>query len=122
MVILDPNDARELTIHKKEVNANRVLLDSMKDHLIPHISEKKTTKDMYNALVGLYQSMNANPKLILRHKLRFVEMSKSDRVASYLMRITQICDQLVAIGEAVDDIELVNVALNSFPESWEPIL
>jgi hypothetical protein len=47
-------------------------------------------------------------------------MSKSDTVASYLMRITQVRDQLVAIGEAVDETELVNVALNGFPMSWEP--
>jgi hypothetical protein len=77
---------------------------------------------MYDALVGLYQSGNTNRKLILRHKLRSVEMSKSDTVASYLMRITQIRDQLVAIGEAVDDTELVNVALNGFPGSWEPFV
>jgi hypothetical protein len=49
-------------------------------------------------------------------------MSKSDTVASYLMRITQIRDQLAAIGEAVDDTELVNVALNGFPGSWEPFV
>jgi hypothetical protein len=123
MVIPDPNDAQELAAHKKkEVKAKWVLLDSVKDHLIPHISEKKTTKDMYDALVGLYQSGNAKRKLILRHKLRSVEMSKSNIVASYLMRITQIRDQLVAIGEAVDDTELVNVALNGFLGSWEPFV
>jgi hypothetical protein len=49
-------------------------------------------------------------------------MSKLDTVASYLMRITQIRDQLVAIGEAVDDTELVNVALNGFLRSWEPFV
>jgi hypothetical protein len=70
MVVLDPNDAQELAAHKKkEVKAKQVLLDSRKDHLIPHIFEKKTTKYMYDALVGLYQSENANQKLILKHKL-----------------------------------------------------
>ena len=70
IVILDPNDAQELAVHKKkEVEAKRVLLDSVNDHLIPHISEKKTTKDMYDALVGLYQRGNTTRKLILRHKL-----------------------------------------------------
>jgi hypothetical protein len=49
-------------------------------------------------------------------------MSKSGTIASYLMKITQIRDELVAIGEAVDDIELVNVALNGFPGSWEPFV
>ena len=46
----------------------------------------------------------------------------TDTVASYLMRITQIRDQLVTIGEVVDDTKLVNVALNGFLESWEPFV
>jgi hypothetical protein len=42
MVIPDPNDAQELAAHKKkEVKAKRVLLDSVKDHLIPHISRRR---------------------------------------------------------------------------------
>jgi enterochelin esterase-like enzyme len=63
------------THRKREVKAKRVLLDSVKDHLIPHISKKKTTKDMYDALVGLYQSGINSYKLTLRHQLRSVEMS-----------------------------------------------
>jgi hypothetical protein len=122
-VISDSNDPHELAAHKKrEVKAKSVLLDSVKDHLIPHIYEKKTTKDMYDALVGLYQSGNTIEKLILRHWFRSVEMSNLDIVASYLMRISQIHDQLVAIGETVDDTELVNVALNGFPRTWKPFV
>jgi hypothetical protein len=60
-VVPSPNDPHELATHKKkEVKAKRVLLDSVKDHLIPHISKKKTAKDMFDALVGLYQSGNAS--------------------------------------------------------------
>jgi hypothetical protein len=90
--------------------------------LIPNISKNKTTKDMFDALVSLYQSNNASWKLILRHHLRAVEFSSSNTIASYLMRITQICDQLAAIGEAVDEKKLVNVALNGLPRSWEPFV
>jgi hypothetical protein len=122
-VVPSPTDPQGLAAHKKkEVKAKRVLLDSVKDHLIPHISEKKTAKDMYDALVGLYQSGNVGQKLILKHQLQVVEMSSSDTVASYLMRITQIHDQLAAIGEAVDNTELVNVALSGLLKSWEPFV
>jgi hypothetical protein len=38
------------------------------------------------------------------------------------MRISQIRDKLVAIGEAIDDTELMNMALNGFPESWKPFV
>jgi hypothetical protein len=48
-------DPTTLEAHnKKEIKAKRVLLDSVKDHLIPHLSEKKMTKDMFDALVGLF--------------------------------------------------------------------
>lgn len=39
-------------------------------------------------------------------------MTRFDNVTSYLRRITQIRDQLAAIGEKVTEAELVNVALN----------
>ena len=54
-VVAAPIDPRELTTHKKkEVKAKHVLLESVKDHLIPHIFGKTTTKDMNNSLVDLY--------------------------------------------------------------------
>jgi hypothetical protein len=44
-----------LAAHKKrEVKAKLMILDAIKDHLIPHIFEKKMTKEMFNALVSLY--------------------------------------------------------------------
>lgn len=49
-------------------------------------------------------------------------MSRFDNVTSYLMRITQVRDQLAAIGEKVEDVELVSVALNGFPKPWEPFV
>jgi hypothetical protein len=40
-------------------------LDGIKDNLIPHVSEKKIAKEMFYALVSLYQSQNINRKMIL---------------------------------------------------------
>jgi hypothetical protein len=40
----------------KEVRAQRILLDGVKDHLIPHLAEKKTIKEMWDAPTKLYQS------------------------------------------------------------------
>jgi hypothetical protein len=90
--------------------------------MIPHISKKKMVKGMCDALVTLYQSENTNRKLILRNKLRSIEMTRSDLVISYLMKVTQVHDQLVVVGEKVVDAELVNIALNGFLASWEPFV
>jgi hypothetical protein len=99
-----------------------VILEAIKDHLIPHVAEKTRSKEMIDALVSLFQSDNMTRKMILKTKLRECRMSNSDNVTSYLMRITQICDQLTPVGETIMDAELVNVALNGFFKTWEPFI
>jgi hypothetical protein len=92
-----------------------MILDATKDHLIPHVYEKKTMKEMFIALVSLYQSENINRKMILQNKLRSIEMTKSNTITSYLMKVMQIRDQLAAVEEKIANEELVNMALNGFP-------
>jgi hypothetical protein len=107
---------------KKDIKAQRVILEAIKDHLILHVAEKTRSKEMLDALVSLFQSDNMSRKMILKTKLRECRMSTSDNVTSYLMRITQIRDQLAVVGETVLDAELVNVALNGFSKAWEPFI
>jgi hypothetical protein len=71
-----------------------MMLDAIKDHMIPHVSKKKTTKEMFDALISLYQSQNINMKMILWNKLISIVMTRSDTITSYLMKITHIHDQL----------------------------
>jgi hypothetical protein len=101
--ITPPRDLIALGAHNKEIKAERVLLDYVKDHLIPHIKKKKTSKEIFDALVSLFQSKNMNRNMILRNKLRSVQMSRSNNVTIYLMRITQVCDELAAIGQKTED-------------------
>jgi hypothetical protein len=54
-VCTPPTDLRELVAHNKRVvKVKWMILDAIMDHLIPHVSEKKTTKEMFDALVSLY--------------------------------------------------------------------
>jgi hypothetical protein len=77
---------------------------------------------MFKALVDLFQSDNLNENMIMRKKVKSIQMSRSKNFTRYFMRITCTHDQLAAIGEKVDDVELVNVALNSFTKSWKPFV
>ena len=41
-----------------EAKAQRVVLDGVKDHLIPHLAEKKTAKEMWDTLNQLFEAKN----------------------------------------------------------------
>jgi hypothetical protein len=77
---------------------------------------------MFESLTKLYESKNTNQKLTLRHQLINVVMNKSETDSNYFMRISQIKDQLAAIGDSMDDAELVTTTLNGFPSSWDPFV
>jgi hypothetical protein len=51
-----------------------------------------------------------------------MQMSRSDNVTSYFMRITQVHDQLATIGEKVNDTRTCKCGTEWFPKSWEPFV
>ena len=62
-------------------------MDRVKDHLIPHLAEKKTAKEMWDALKSLYEAKNENRKMALWDKLHGARMAKGESVATYLTRV-----------------------------------
>jgi hypothetical protein len=86
--ITPPTDAAQLVIHnQKDVKVKRIILDGVKDHLIPYLSRKNTARDMWEALKGLFQSKNEHRKMVLREKLKDTKMTGSDTVTTYLTQI-----------------------------------
>ena len=58
------------------IKAMRINIDdSIKYHLIPQVSSKKTPKKMYDALSKMYEGRNINKKMNLRAQLKGTKMS-----------------------------------------------
>ena len=69
--VVVPTDATPLATYKKEdAKARRIILDGVKDHIVPHISELDTVKKMWDAILNLYQNSTTNRKMILIDKLK----------------------------------------------------
>ena len=61
----------EKALHKKKmVMAKRIIVDSIKDHLIPQVSSLKTPKAMFDALTKLFEGKNINRKMNMRNQLK----------------------------------------------------
>ena len=86
--------------HKKSlIKAKRIIADSIKDHLIPHVSSLKTLKEMFDALSRLYEGKNINRKMTLRAQLMGVKMQDLESIQSYFTRVSQLREQIEAIGD-----------------------
>ena len=114
------SDAVALDLYEvKEARAQRIILDGVKDHLIPHLAEKTTAKEMWDTLKGLYEAKNENRIMALKDKLHAVKMAKGEDVASYLTRVAQVKDELAAVDEVIADSELVWISLKGFTKEWD---
>jgi hypothetical protein len=115
-----PADPTQQPAHlKRDVKARRIIINGIKDHIIPHLSCTKTVKDMWEALVKLYQSDNQSRKMLLKDKLKSTKMAKGESMVTYLTKFTRIKEELAVVGETVDETELVRTALNSFTTLWD---
>ena len=56
--------------YKNLVKAKRIIADSIKDDLIPHISSMNTPKEMFAAPSRLYEGRNINRKMALSTQLK----------------------------------------------------
>ena len=75
------------------INAMSIIVESIKDHLRPYISHLDSSKK--------------------------IKMNNDDNITSYLVRISELRDQLQAIEEIILEKELVNIVFNGLPKTWD---
>jgi hypothetical protein len=102
-----------------DINAMSIIVDSIKDHLIPYISHLDSSKKMYDALTNLFSVINIGQVMSLKNELCDMKMNDDDSITSYFVRISQLRDQLQAIEEITLEKELVNIVLNGLPKTWD---
>ena len=108
-VLATPTDADHLKKHEEAAaHAKRLIMDGVKDHIVPHIVEKKTTNEMWKALTTLYEG-----------KLRSFMMTKGEEIEPFLFKLQTIRDQFSATRAKVEDDVMVMTAPNAVTEEWE---
>ena len=75
--------------HEKDmIKTMRIIADSIKDHLIPQVSSKKTPKEMFDAISRMYEGRNINRKMNLRAQLNSTKMSRGESIQDYFTRVS----------------------------------
>jgi hypothetical protein len=104
------------------IKAKRIISDSIKDHLIPYVSSKKTLKEIFDALNRLYEGKNINQKMNVRTQLKNTWMQRGESIQEYFSRISQFKEQLEAIRDTIYEGELIMMALNGLSIPWDAFI
>ena len=71
------------------VRDKKIIVDSIKDHLIPQVATKNTPKEMFDALTRMYEGNNINQRMNRRTQLKSTRMQIGETVHDYFSRISQ---------------------------------
>ena len=66
------------------------------------MSSKNTPKELFDALTNMLEGKNINRIMTLRNQLKCSKMQKEETMNSYFSTISQIKEQLEAIGDMVE--------------------
>lgn len=110
--------ATKTKYRKGEIKAKMIIRDSIHKHLVAYISEMGTSKEMYDKLVSMFRASNANQMLFFKSQLKNIKKGKEESIQSYFMRLTEIMNNILAIGEEIADREMVLIVLGGLPRDW----
>jgi hypothetical protein len=71
-----------------DINSMSIIVDSIRDHLIPYISYLDSSKKLCDALTNLFSVRNIGQVMSLKNELRDMKMNDDDRISSYFVRIS----------------------------------
>ena len=77
---------------------------------------------MFDALTKLFEGKNINQKMILRNQLKNVKIQNANTIQSYFTWVSQIKEQLEAVDEDVENVEIVMTTLNGLPRAWDSFI
>jgi len=73
---------------ENDINAMSIIVDSMRDHLVPYLSNMDASKKMYDALTNLFIVKNVGQVMSLKNELHDTRMMKDNTIYSYFVRIS----------------------------------
>ena len=73
---------------KDLIRAMRMIADFIKNHLIPQVSSKETSKGMSDALSRMYEGRNINRKMNLRAQLESTKMRQGESIQDYFTGVS----------------------------------
>eukprot|EP00253_Pinus_taeda_P010887 PITA_10887 len=94
----------------------------VKDNVIAHIRDCKTSAEIWTKIKKLYETQNTNRVLALKRKLFSMRMDERESATAFVARIKDVKDGLGAIGVAVADEDLVAITMNGFRDDFQTFI
>ena len=103
----------------EEGAAMRMIAASVPDHIFNRVKSHTTTRDIWEAIKGIYQTRSKMITVDLGKKLSSTKLEEDGDARAHLTKLSQLREELSAIGKTIDDEDFAEIILGSLPSSYE---
>ena len=103
---------------KGEIKAKLMIMDSIHKSLVAHISKLGTSKEMYDKLVNMFKAKMQIKSFSSRTNWRIWRKAGMNLFNRIFLKLIEIRNNLLAIGETIVDREMVLTALGGLSSGW----
>ena len=106
-----------------EMDSNAVanLHLALADSVLSSVAEKKTTKEIWDVLIKLYEVKSLHNRIFLKRRLYTLRMSESTSVTNHINTLNTMFAQLTSANFSIVEIERAELLLQSLPDSYDPL-
>ncbi len=110
------------TWRKRDQKALSTICLAIEDSELTHVRACKTAAEAWKNLGEAYETKGLARKLYLRRKFLTHMMIEGDTMQEHITRLSEMAEQLEAIGAEVSDGDMVMTLLCSLPSSYEMLI
>ena len=95
---------------------------SLSDDHLEHVRGLESAKDMWEAIVNVFERHTLLNKLAARREFYTVEMLPNEKVLPYINRVKHLAAKLKSMSVHIDDKEMAMAVLNGLPSRFDSLI
>ena len=119
----DPSTEESRRKWLRDDNRAKALIGlSLSDEHLEHVRDAKTAKDMWQAILNVFERHTLLNRLAARRQFYTVTMQNDEKVLTYINRVNQLAARLKSMNVDIDDKEMAMAVLNGLPARFESLI
>ena len=92
---------------------------ALADSVLSSVAEKKTAKEIWDALTKLYEVESLRDKIFLKRRLYTLRMSETISTTDHINNLNMLFSQLSLLDYKITENERAKLLLQSLPDSYD---
>jgi hypothetical protein len=118
-----PTNDKAVKLGQNNSKAKNALLNGLSEMIFTKVAHCKSTKEIWDKLQNIYEGdskVKATKLQTYRGQFKQLKMKEDENIAAYFLRVDEIVNAIIGLGEEIKESVIVQKVLRSLPMRFDP--